>query len=150
MALNKIAFAYVTVALPGMIPNSNNYLPQVLLTNADMKLSQLVIVTVGLFFSSDKPFALEADILFEGETVIDPTYSSDDKMKFAVYGEPEKGQTVTLCHLDVNGVNFKKSGIYQVRCNLAEDMEKLTSKQFVDTVDTFFYVGINTDEVANS
>ncbi len=149
MTLNKIAFAYVTVPQPGMVANFNNYLPQILFKNADPDLFQTVIVTVGMFFSSDKPYALESDVLFDGETVIDQAYSSDDEMQFSMYGKPEQGQTVTLSHLLVNGVRFKKSGIYQVRCSLAEDMEKLKNKVFVDTVDTYFYVGINTDEVAN-
>jgi len=149
MSLNKIAFAYVTVPQVGIIDNQNKYLPQVLFKNADPNSVQIVIVTVGLFFSSNKPYAIEADVLFNGETVIDSAYSSDDKMQIPVYGEPEPGQIVTLSHLQVNGVKFKKSGIYQVRCSLAEDMEKLKNKKFVDIIDTYFYVGINTDEVAN-
>lgn len=149
MSLNKIAFAYITIPKTGIIDSKNKYLPQVLFKNADPDSVQLVIVTVGLFFSSNKPYAIEADVLFDGETVIDSAYSSDDKMQIPVYGEPEPGQIVSLSHLQVNGVKFKKSGIYQVRCSLAEDMEKLNSKQFVDIVDTYFYVGINTDEAAN-
>lgn len=147
MAFNKISFAYVTVAQPAMTDNPQNYVPQILFRNADPDLFQIVIVTVGLLFSSKEPYAIEADVLFDGETVIDPTFSADDKIQIPVYGEPEPGQIVTLSHLQVNGVKFRKSGIYQVKCSIAEDMEKLRKAVFVDTLDSYFYVGVGENEV---
>lgn len=147
MSINKISFAYVTVAQPGMIANSQSYIPQMVMRNADPEMSHLLVVTVGLLFSSSEPYAIDAEVLFDGESIIDPAYSSDDKMDVPLFTEPEPGQIVTMAHLRINGVRFKKSGIYQVRCCLAEDMDKLRSSEYVDIKDSFFYVSIGKNEV---
>ncbi|HCY3429377.1 TPA: hypothetical protein O1M59_001694 [Klebsiella variicola] len=140
---NKISFAYVTLAQAAMTDGTHNYLPQMLMKKVDSNTFQIVIVTVGMLFSSEKPFAVEADILFNGESVIDPDFSSDDKLQVPLIAEPELGQIVNLSHLQVNGVRFKETGIYQVKCCLAEDMDKLRSMLFVDTLESFFYVEVD-------
>ncbi|EFE0885701.1 hypothetical protein AB9C59_01580 [Escherichia coli] len=149
MAMNKISFAYVTVASPGMIASSQSYTPQMLIRNADPNMSYIVIVTTGMLFSANEPYAVDADILFDGNTVIDPAVTSNNQMQVPLFSEPEDGQKVTLAHLEIHGVEFKKSGVYQVKCNLAEDMVKLSNREFVDSLESFFYVCVNKNEVEN-
>ena len=146
MALNKMSFAYVTVAAPGMVAASQSYVPQMLIRNVDPNMSHIVIVTTGMLFSADEPYAVDADIFFEGKTVVNTASASNNNMQVPLFYEPEIGQKVTLAHLEIHGVKFEKSGIYQVKCSLAEDMIKLNNREFVDSLESFFYVSIGKNE----
>lgn len=143
MALNKISFAYLTIPQPGMIANPANYTPQMSIKNADTSMSYLAIVTVGMVFDANLPFAIEADIEFNGVSVVENAEAVDDTMTVPFFQEVEEGQIATLACLEIRNVRLKSSGMYKICFKLSESLEKLRAKDFVDTLDSYFHVTVS-------
>lgn len=142
MAINKISFAYITIPYPGMVANPSSYLPMVAINNADPSMTYVAVISVGMLFDTKHPYAIEADILFEDESVIDNAEASNDRMTTPYFNEVEENQIVTLANLEIKGIKFKKSGMYKISCKLAKDLNSLRSKEFIDLLDSYFYVKV--------
>lgn len=145
MALNKISFAYLTLPQPGMVANPAHYTPQISIKNADTSMAYLAIVTVGMVFDASLPFAIEADIQFDGVSVVDNAGEVNDRMTVPFFKEVEQGQIATLAYLEIRDVRLKSSGMYKICCRISESLEKLRAKEFADTLDSYFHVTVSND-----
>lgn len=138
--MNKISFLYPTVLGKESFDSNKTLSPHIHLRNLLPEERLLVVATVGMFFDSKTPVAIEADILFDGKSVINDSKESDNEVENSVIFHAQDDQTVAVFHLMLKNVILEKTGTYELRVQMSESMDKLQLKEYIDAMSSYFFV----------
>lgn len=147
MNINKISFVYPTLLMPGMVANARSYMPTLVMVGVNPNQAQLLAITVGMMFEVNEKLLTEIDIFFDNKSVIEDSDTPNEKFSSPLFTSPTPGQIVSVSIMEVGGVIFKHSGVYKIRTTIFADEEKREKAEFLDSVDSYFYVSISEGEI---
>lgn len=135
----KISFLYPSLVGEGDRENTPPS-PDLVITGITLGKSYPFIVTAGFIFDESTKYVTSLDVLYDGETVLDPDFSDYNKMDTLMFNKSMPEQNIVLASMFLAGVKLEKPGIYTVVIDLHEgpDLDVLTRD--VDRKECFFIV----------
>lgn len=132
-------FCYPTLLKPGML-SGGIYPPEPCITAAVRDYKHTIIVTVATAFTTDSRLITQADILFDGESVVDGGAGDFGYTENPLTNKLPDGTLVFLTSLFVRNVKFQKSGCYEIRVSLFQSIENGEAGPLIDSIDGKFVV----------
>ncbi|MEE3649490.1 MULTISPECIES: hypothetical protein [unclassified Brenneria] len=139
-SINKICFAYPTLLQPDM-SNDDGYIPDPLIAGVEKGSEHTVVVTAGLMMSIEDSIFTFIDILLDGEVVNPDDGDLDGHFENLKTNYIHDNQLVILSSMHVKGVNFHRSGTYEVRMRLCKvDDNGVKKDDLIDCYSCYFHV----------
>jgi len=135
--MEKISFLYLSPIVAGKIASPIVHLPEPWITVKEVPCSASFDVTFGLIIKLLKPYRVEIDVYYEGESMIEKdrgVISADPIVARAT----SKNDYVSIENMQLRNVTLKNLGLHRLQATLYGDADG--SMKEVHMAESFFYV----------
>lgn len=139
MIYEKVLFLYTTVLKEGMVA-SGFYPPDSVLYQIDSESIYSLVVTSAFISDVTKVYWNEIDILFDGQSVIDPAFDGESTYHVLGGGTPNKAHYSSVATFFLKGVRLSQPGFYTAKVSLFDSDENGKKGNLLDEKESHFIV----------